>query len=209
MTISKLSQWSQTAGNNTDIGGITLAEGATTPSQVNNAIRETMAQLADFLAGAQGDVLPILAGGTGSSSAAGVRTNLGLGLLAVKSIVEETDITAGAVTAPKLSGGTLNAGVGYIATAYNAGTKSTGTYTPDPTNGNFQYAVNGGAHTLAPPANDCSMVVQYTNNGSAGTVTTSGFTKVSGAFTTTNGDDFHCFITRLNGFSHLNIVALQ
>lgn len=98
---------------------------------------------------------------------------------------------------------------GYNATAYSAGTKSTGTFTPDPANGNLQYAVNGGAHTLAPPASDCSMVIQYTNNGSAGAITTSGFTKVTGSFTTTNGDDFHCVITRVNALSLLNIVALQ
>lgn len=100
-------------------------------------------------------------------------------------------------------------GVGYLVTSYSAGTKSSGTYTPDPANGNFQYAVNGGAHTLAPPASDCSLVIQYTNNGSAGAVTTSGFTKVTGSFTTTNGDDFLAYIVRNNSFSHLNIVSLQ
>ena len=99
--------------------------------------------------------------------------------------------------------------VGYNVTDYSVGTKSTGTYTPDPALGNQQYAVNGGAHTLAPPASSCTMVIQYTNNGSAGTITTSGFTKVDGAFTTTNGHDFMCFITRVNGFSYLSIVELQ
>ena len=98
---------------------------------------------------------------------------------------------------------------GYSATEHDAGTKSSGTYTPSPADGNFQKAVNGGAHTLAPPSTTCTIVIQYTNNGSAGAITTSGFTKVSGAFTTTNGDDFMCYITRNNGFSYLNIVALQ
>lgn len=102
---------------------------------------------------------------------------------------------------------TLSAG--FDSSGFNAGTKSSGTYTPDPASGNFQHAVNGGAHTLAPPGSTCSIVVQYTNNASAGAVTVSGFTKVSGAFTTTNGDDFMCFITRNNAFSHLNIVPLQ
>jgi len=98
---------------------------------------------------------------------------------------------------------------GFDVTPHNAGTQSSGTYTPAPANGNMQYAVNGGAHTLAPPATDCSMVIQYTNNASAGAITTSGFTKVDGAdFTTTNGDDFLCYIVRVNGFSHLNVVAL-
>lgn len=99
---------------------------------------------------------------------------------------------------------------GFNVTATDAGTKSTGTFTPVPATNNFQYAVNGGAHTLAPPGNDCTMVIQYTNNGSAGAITTSGFTKVTGdAFTTTNGHDFLCFITRCNAFSHLHVTALQ
>lgn len=100
--------------------------------------------------------------------------------------------------------------VGYNATEYDAGTKTTGTFTPDPANGNFQKAVNGGAHTLAPPGSTCSIVIQYTNNGSAGAITTSGFTKVTGdSFTTTNGHDFMCYLIRNNSFSHLNVVALQ
>lgn len=99
---------------------------------------------------------------------------------------------------------------GYTSTDYSAGTKSTGTFTPDPANGNFQYAVNGGAHTLAPPASSCTMIIQYTNNASAGSITTSGFTKVTGLTPgTTNGDDFLAFITRINGFSHLAWQALQ
>lgn len=112
------------------------------------------------------------------------------------------------ITPDKLAGGTLGA-VGYLATAYNAGTKSTGTYTPAYANGNIQYAVNGGAHTLAPQAGAGTIIVQYTNNASAGAITTSGWTKVTGAFTTTNGDDFMCYLTVVGSFSHLTIVALQ
>lgn len=99
---------------------------------------------------------------------------------------------------------------GFAATDYNAGTKSSGTYTPNEANGNFQYAVNGGAHTLAPPTNTCNIIVKYTNNGSAGAITTSGFTKVTGSsFTTTNTNKFICYITKINSDSHLNVVALQ
>jgi len=99
--------------------------------------------------------------------------------------------------------------VGFDVTANDAGTKASGTYTPDPADQNFQYAVNGGAHTLAPPTSDCTLVIQYTNDASAGAITTTGFTVVDGEFTTTDGDDFLCYIARCNGFSHLNIVALQ
>lgn len=99
---------------------------------------------------------------------------------------------------------------GFNATENDAGTKTTGTFTPDPAAGNFQKAVNGGAHTLAPPGTTCSIVIQYTNNASAGAVTTSGFTIVDGnTISTVNGDDFLFYITRVNGFSHLHVKALQ
>jgi hypothetical protein len=105
---------------------------------------------------------------------------------------------------------TADLSAGFTSTAENAGTKTTGTFTPDPTVGNFQRAVNGGAHTLAPPTNDCSILIQYTNNASAGAITTSGFTKKTGdTITTTNGDDFFFFVTKCNGFSHLHVQALQ
>jgi len=69
---------------------------------------------------------------------------------------------------------------GFSAAAHSAGTKSSGTYTPNVDDGNFQFATNGGAHTLAVPAKNCTMVILYKNNASAGTITTSGYTKVDG-----------------------------
>ena len=114
------------------------------------------------------------------------------------------------VAAATLTSGTTGSGVGFSATSFSAGTKSSGTYTPAASDGNFQHATNGGAHTLAPPSTVCTIIVEYTNNGSAGTITTSGFTKVSGdAFTTTNGSKFLCFITKTQNYSNLNVVALQ
>ncbi|MDP2346716.1 MAG: hypothetical protein Q8N34_03210 [Gammaproteobacteria bacterium] len=99
---------------------------------------------------------------------------------------------------------------GFANTDFNAGTKSSGTFTPDEALGNQQYATNGGAHTLAPPANSCSMTIHYTNNGSAGAITTSGFTVVDGdAFTTTNAHKFICFITKTNSQSVLTVKAMQ
>lgn len=100
---------------------------------------------------------------------------------------------------------------GFNVTPYSAGTQSgAGTYTPDPANGNFQYAVNGGAHTLAPPASDCTIVIHYTNNGTAGTITTSGWTVVDGdALDTTDTNEFLLYCTVLNGASLLTVKALQ
>jgi len=95
-------------------------------------------------------------------------------------------------------------------TPFSAGTKSSGTYTPNVSDGNIQTAINGGAHTLAPPSTDGTFVIQYTNNGSAGAITTSGFTKVDGAtITTVDADDFFFYITKIGTFSHLNVVAMQ
>jgi hypothetical protein len=75
----KLSEYSQTAANNTDINSINLAEGML-PSDVNNAIRELMKQLKDFQVGAQGD--PQTVGGnlvvSGTSNLVGTATIDGL-----------------------------------------------------------------------------------------------------------------------------------
>lgn len=105
---------------------------------------------------------------------------------------------------------TSNVTAGFTATSYSAGTKSSGTFTPDPTLGNMQHATNGGAHTLAPPGSTCTMVIDYTNNGSAGALTTSGFTKVSGdTYATTDTYKFRLFISVGNAGSHLSIQAMQ
>lgn len=114
------------------------------------------------------------------------------------------------IAATSLVSGTLSAGVGFSVTKYNAGSKSSGTFTPDTTNGNEQYATNDGAHTLAPPATDCTMLIKYTNTGTAGTITTSGFTRVTGdSFNTTNGKIFFCDIAVLDGTSRLNVTAMN
>lgn len=110
---------------------------------------------------------------------------------------------------------TANLTKGYTATAYpiNGGSAvTTGTITPDPANGNLQRYINGGAHTLAAPtaAGDYTITTQITNNGSAGAVTLSGFTKTSGdSLTTTNGHHFLLHIIKLNGFTRCYKEALQ
>lgn len=58
MAKNKISEWSATPANNTDIGGIDIAEGCA-PSGINNAIRELMAQVKDMQTGADGDDLTI------------------------------------------------------------------------------------------------------------------------------------------------------
>ena len=123
--------------------------------------------------------------------------------------IDTAHIAASQVTGPKLGGGVIGA-VGFSATTFDLGTNASGTETLDESNGNFQKGVNGGAHTLAPQSNDSTIVVQYTNNASAGTLTVSGFDTVTGdSLTTTNGHDFLMFSTVIGSFQNLNVVALQ
>ena len=107
-------------------------------------------------------------------------------------------------------GDTLTAG--YASDVKADGTKSSGTYTPAVGTGdeNLKSATNGGAHTLAPMTTNGTVIIQYTNDASAGAITTTGFDIVTGdAFTTTDGDDFLCFLTVIGTFQHLHVVALQ
>lgn len=95
-------------------------------------------------------------------------------------------------------------GGGFTSTSFDNGTKSSGTFTPAYSNGNVQHATFNGALTLAPPSGDGSMVLDITNGASAGAITTSGFTKVSGdALDTTSGHKWRLFISTGNAGSHL------
>jgi hypothetical protein len=69
MAKNKISEYSSTPGNNTDIAGINIAEGCA-PSGINNAIRELMAQLKDQQTGADGDGFTV--GGVFTSSGGSV-----------------------------------------------------------------------------------------------------------------------------------------
>ena len=102
--------------------------------------------------------------------------------------------------------------VGFTATSTDEGTKTTGTFTPTPATGNLKHYINGGAHTLAAPtlAGSYTIVIEITNNASAGAITLSGFDVSDGdAFTTTNTDSFQVFITKTNSGVTSTTKALQ
>ena len=73
MAKTKISEFSATPANNTDIDSINIAEGCA-PSGINDAIRELMSQLKDFQAGTAGDSFNGPVGTT--TAAAGAFTNL-------------------------------------------------------------------------------------------------------------------------------------
>ena len=77
MPKTKISEFSATPANNTDIDSINIAEGCA-PSGINDAIRELMSQLKDFQTGAQGDSFNGPVNGTvgATTPAAGAFTTL-------------------------------------------------------------------------------------------------------------------------------------
>lgn len=99
---------------------------------------------------------------------------------------------------------------GATVTSKSLGTQSSGTLTLDLGDRPLQHYTNGGAHTLAPGSTVSASLVDIVNNGSAGAITTSGWTKVAGdSFTTTNGHIFRCHCSVGNGGSLLIVQALQ
>ena len=111
MAKTKISEFSSTPANNTDIDGINIAEGCA-PSGINDAIRELMSQLKDWQAGLSGDVTAIAAGGTGAATfaAAGLTTLTGTETLTNKTLTNptvtnyvETPFTANSSTAITLA----------------------------------------------------------------------------------------------------------
>jgi hypothetical protein len=150
----KISEYSQTAANNTDINSINLAEGML-PSDVNNAIRELMKQLKDFQVGAQGDgatfssltltttPLAVGSGGTGATSFSSGAILKGSGTSAITVATAGTDY-AGVATAQTFTKGQR----GAIVTLTDGAT-----VTPDMADGNNFSLTLGGNRTLANPTN--------------------------------------------------------
>jgi hypothetical protein len=114
--------------------------------------------------------------------------------------------------AASLSGADQTLSGGANVTSHSLGTISSGTLTIDCGQSPLQYVTNGGAFTLAAPANDGSCMVLLTNNSSAGGIGTSGFTtgaNVGDPVDTVNGHRFMLSIVRIAGISTFVSKALQ
>ena len=197
MAKTKISEFSSTPANNTDIDNINIAEGCA-PSGINNAIRELMAQLKDFQTGAAGDSFngPV---GT-STAAAGSFTNLSasgtLGVTGVATLGNGAVLgTPASVTLTNATGLPISTGVSGlgtgVATALAVNVGSAGAP-----------VVNGGA--LGTPSS--GTVTNLTGTASININGTVGATTAStGAFTTltTSGAVTHNAGTA-NGVAYLN-----
>lgn len=125
MPKTKISEFSATPGNNTDIDGINIAEGCA-PSGINDAIRELMAQLKDFQAGTAGDSFNGPVGST--TPAAGAFTNFSAsGTFALTG--DQVQVSEGGTGATTASVARTNLGlaIGTDVQAYNANTAFTNT----------------------------------------------------------------------------------
>jgi hypothetical protein len=170
MAKTKISEWSATPSNNTDIDGINIAEGCA-PSGINDAIREMMAQVKDLYSGTTGDAISIAGGGTGSTTASAARTALGLAIGTDVQAYDADLTTLGAGGSAARS--FLGLAIGTDVQAYNANNAVTNvaqsftaaqrgsvsaltdgaTITPDFAVANNFSVTLGGNRTLANPTN--------------------------------------------------------
>jgi hypothetical protein len=106
MPKTKISEWSSTPANNTDIDSINIAEGCA-PSGINDAIRELMAQVKDLYAGTSGDTIAVAGGGTGVGTLTGIVK--GNGTSAFTAVTAPTGAIVGTTDTQTLTNKTLTA----------------------------------------------------------------------------------------------------
>lgn len=106
MAKTKISEYSATNANNTDIQNINIAEGCA-PSGINDAIRELMVHLKNFQTGASGDPLTV----AGTFVASGSATINGTTIPASKTLADidsAQTFTNKTISSGTITGGTIN-----------------------------------------------------------------------------------------------------
>jgi hypothetical protein len=147
MAKTKISEWSSTPANNTDIDSINIAEGCA-PSGINDAIRELMSQVKDLYSGTTGDTIAVAGGGTGVGTITGVIK--GNGTSAFSAATAGTDYTSPTSTETMTNKTLTNPTVtNYVETPYSA--NSSTAITLALTNGTVQIITLTGNATITMP----------------------------------------------------------
>jgi len=132
MAKNKISEYSATASNNTDIGGINIAEGCA-PSGINNAIRELMAQLKDQQTGTDADSF-VVGGAFTCTGAAVFSSTVALGASATATTQSANDNSTKVATTAYVANNSIPSG-GIIIWSGSAGAIPSGWYLCNGSNG--------------------------------------------------------------------------
>jgi hypothetical protein len=193
VTKAKISEYDASAGNNTDVNNVNIAEGCA-PSGINNAIREVMAALKRFETGADGDSVTVggnfVVSGTATLSTTSTGPINGTTIPSSKTLVVTTDI---GTSVQAYDADTAKTDVAQTFTASQRGTVTTdndGSFDLDVTNnflctptGNFTLTFtnrsagqsgfilldNSGAHTISAHADTLVTATALATISAAGT----------------------------------------
>jgi hypothetical protein len=194
MAKNKISEYSATASNNTDIAGINIAEGCA-PSGINNAIRELMAQLKDQQTGSDADSF-VVGGAFTCSGAAVFSSTVALGASATATTQSANDNSTKVATTAYVASASIPSGCIVIWSGSSASIPSgwylcdgsnstpdlrnrfvvgaTSTYAVGATGGSANAIVVSHTHSVSDPGHNHSLGFQNTtidqNSGSAGLV---------------------------------------
>lgn len=195
MAKTKISEYSSTANNNTDINSINLAEGMA-PSLVNNAIRQLMAQLKNFQDGSAGDNVTV--GGNLSVTGTSTLTGTVTGTAGFSGPITTASITAtggtingaviGGTSAQAITGTTVTATTGFVGGLTGAVTGNTAGVHTGAVTGNVTGNLTGNVTGNVTAASGTSTFNNVTISGSldmdSGTSAT-----ITGLATPTNSSD--------------------
>ena len=169
MAKTKISEWSATPANNTDIDGINIAEGCA-PSGINDAIREMMSQIKDWQAGTSGDYTAVTAGGTGVGTLTGIVK--GNGTSAFTAVTAPSGTIVGDTDTQTLTNKTLTnpTVTNYVETPYSANSGTAITLAL--TNGTVQIiTLTGNATITMPTATSGKSFIMYLKQDATGSRT--------------------------------------
>ena len=169
MAKTKISEWSSTPSNNTDIDGINIAEGCA-PSGINDAIRELMSQVKDWQAGTSGDYTAVTAGGTGVGTLTGIVK--GNGTSAFTAVTAPSGTIVGDTDTQTLTNKTLTnpTVTNYVETPYSANSGTAITLAL--TNGTVQIiTLTGNATITMPTATSGKSFIMYLKQDATGSRT--------------------------------------